>query len=77
MYTSCMAKPKKPPKPTPPNPAIAKRIKAIRDRLGLSNAALADRLGITERALHSYLYGQRSPSAAVLKLITLLEAGKL
>lgn len=48
---------------------IAERLKAERDALGLSQQALADRLGISLRSQQNYEKGDRSPDAQYLSAI--------
>ena len=45
---------------------ISERLKTERDGLGLSQQALADRLGISLRSQQNYEKGDRSPDAAYL-----------
>lgn len=45
---------------------ISERLKAERDNLGLSQQALADRLGISLRSQQNYEKGDRSPDANYL-----------
>jgi DNA-binding transcriptional regulator YiaG len=64
-----MAKKKNNPWPT--------RLKALRDRLGLTNDQMAQRLRIDVRLWKSWVYGERQPRGAAVALITLMEEGKI
>jgi putative transcriptional regulator len=44
-------------------------IRALRERLGLSRADFAGRLGVTERAVHFWEAGRRTPGGATLILL--------
>lgn len=58
------------------NPWPAK-LKALRDRLGLSNEQVAARLRISLRLWRSWCYGERKPSPAGQALLSLLDQGKI
>lgn len=45
------------------------RIKILREKLGLSQAELAQKVGISQVCLCRYESGDRSPSYQILKLI--------
>jgi DNA-binding transcriptional regulator YiaG len=69
-----MKKPKKPPSAkTPPastNP-WPRRLKALRERLGLTQTEAAERIGTVLRTWQNYEYGRRQPGPMVAKLIEL------
>lgn len=50
-----------------------KQIAAVRDRLGLTNAELAEAIGVSERTIYNYLGGKRVPGPTVLVLRAMLE----
>jgi DNA-binding transcriptional regulator YiaG len=50
-----------------------KEIKAIRERLGLTQTELADKLGITRNAVTLWEIGQRNPSSLAALAIKALE----
>lgn len=56
---------------------LANRLKALRDSRGWSNVELADFLGITQRALASYLYDISEVPGCILKLLEHGEQGRL
>lgn len=57
--------------------ALGKRLLAIRERLALTQAQAAEKLGITEDAWFSWESGRNKPTASHLILIQFLEDGKL
>jgi DNA-binding transcriptional regulator YiaG len=50
-------------------PTAAEEVRAIRERLGLTAAELAKRLGVTTRAVQHWEAGTREPGGAALKLM--------
>jgi len=52
---------------------IRDRIIKLRRRLGISQAALAKRLGVTRMSVHYWENGLRPPSAPILILIGMIE----
>ena len=78
VYTVCMAKkkPKKAARPMRANP-WPKRLKALQQRLDLSNDEMASRLGIKARTWMAWKYGERQPQSGSITLIRHLESGKL
>ncbi|MEU1306158.1 helix-turn-helix domain-containing protein [Streptomyces shenzhenensis] len=64
-----------PPGPTSPDEPLAVRLRALKDRTGLSLAALAARTPYSKSAWHRYLAGvQRPPRSAVEALARLADA---
>ncbi len=55
----------------------AERLRVQRDDRKLSNDDLAALLGVSIRTIHSWLYGERTPSPSGQKLIQLLEENKI
>jgi transcriptional regulator with XRE-family HTH domain len=51
----------------------AAKLKALRKAKGLTHAEMAEELAISIRTLRAYLYGQRTPSNPVQRLIKQLE----
>ena len=49
------------------------RLRGIMQRQGLSKSGLADYLGVPDQTAHKWLSGERHPSAAVTRLIDVLE----
>ena len=49
------------------------RLKGIMRRQGLSKKGLADYLGVPEQTCFKWITGERLPSAAVIRLIDVLE----
>lgn len=54
----------------------ADEIKALRDKLGLTQAKLAERLGVSPAQVCKYESGQRTPGGAVKILLGRLAKGK-
>ena len=50
-------------------PTIFDRLRAERERLGLSQQALAERCGVTARSQRNYESGERAPDASYLSAI--------
>ena len=63
--------------PKKATPWTAKRIKALRDRLDLSQAQAAERIGASRATWISWEHGRREPSAASSRLLTLLNEEKI
>lgn len=55
-------------------PEIADRLKEVREKLGLSQQALAEHCGITARSQRNYESGERLPDAAYLAELMALGA---
>jgi DNA-binding transcriptional regulator YiaG len=53
------------------------RLRAVQDRLRLTNAEVAARLGIPQRTWVSWKYGERRPNAVSASMIDMLERGKI
>lgn len=71
----CMAKKKtKKPKSNPWTPA---RLKALRERLDLTQVAAAARLGIPARTWIAWENSQGTPRSAAVTLLNLLDKGQL
>ena len=51
----------------------ASELRAVRGRLGLTQTALGQRLGVALRTVQSWEYGERSIPAPVERLLPLLE----
>ena len=49
------------------------RLKGIMRRQGLSKTGLADYLGVPDQTVFKWITGERQPSAAVIRLIDVLE----
>ena len=60
-----------------PHVWTAKRIRALRLRLGLSQAAAAAKVGVTQRQWAHWEYGTRVPSGPAAVLLDLLDRGIL
>ncbi len=69
VYTLRMAK-----KRASPWPA---RLKKLQDRLGYTNAQMADLIGVNLRSWVAWKYGERNPSKSAARLIGMAEQGKL
>lgn len=61
----------------PRKSAVAKRLTAIREKLGLTQAETAEKLGVSKMAILRWELGMRRPDARSLTLISLLENGKI
>ncbi len=61
----------------PRKSSMALRLTAIREKLGLTQAETAEKLGVTRQSVMSWERGLRIPDARSLKLIELLEHGKI
>jgi DNA-binding transcriptional regulator YiaG len=76
-----MKKPKKtPPAKTPQassNNPWPRRLKALRERLGLTQVQAAERIRIAQSQWSSYEAGKRQPTRPIAHLIELLESGKI
>ena len=59
--------------PEAPPKYTATDIKKLRSRLNISQAVLAQILGVSKKAIESWEYNQTSPSGAVRRLLQLLE----
>lgn len=60
----------------PPNPWPA-RLKAVRDRYGLTQAQAAERIRISQSQWSAFESGGRQPTRPVAHLLELLIAGKI
>jgi len=49
-------------------------IRALRERLGLTQAEMGEKLGVHLRTYQQWEYGRRRPGAATRKLLSILEA---
>ena len=49
--------------------SLGRRIKELRETLGLTQPAFAERIGVTKRAVQEWEAGRRSPSEPVLRQI--------
>lgn len=59
--------------PEPPRSYFAKDVIALRESIGLSQAAFAVLLHVSVRAVQSWEQGERKPSQACARLLQLLE----
>ena len=55
----------------------AKRILAIKDRLGLTYLALADKFGVSVDTVRAWAYDKRTPSGSALTILSFLEKGQI
>lgn len=55
-------------------PNIGERLKEERERLGLSQIALAERCNVTPRSIRNYERGERQPDAAFLNCLSQIGA---
>lgn len=63
---------------TPPKRMTPSEIRALRERLGLTQGELAERLGLAHRQrVGEWEAGVKAPSGRSLILLRLLEAGRL
>lgn len=65
------------PKPKRKTTALGKRLLAIRQRLGISQREAGERVGVTMEGWHAWESRGKSPTKAHMKLIILLEEGKI
>lgn len=65
------------PRKAEPKPPTAAQIRAIRDRLGLTQTEAAEKIGVGKRQWIGYESGKRTPSPSVAILIRLLGQGKI
>lgn len=56
---------------------VSRRLKKLRDARGMKNADLAKFLGVTPRALLSYLYTDASVPGCILRMLEHAEAGRI
>jgi transcriptional regulator with XRE-family HTH domain len=64
-------------RPPQPKYALGKRLVVLRKKLGLTQKEAAEKVFVTRDAWQSWEAGTRNPSKAHLKLIELLDQGKL
>lgn len=57
--------------------ALGRRLVALREKQKLTQADAAERIGVSRETWQSWETGRRAPTGATLKLIGLLESGKL
>jgi transcriptional regulator with XRE-family HTH domain len=60
------------PKPRPPRPWDARRVRALRRHLGLSQDALAGELGTRQQTVSEWETGQYQPRGASVRLLTIV-----
>jgi transcriptional regulator with XRE-family HTH domain len=63
-------------KPVPENP-WPKRLKVLRDKLGLNQKQAAEKIHISQSQWSAFESGARTPTRPIAHLISLLESGKI
>lgn len=64
-------------KPLARKTALGKRLLALRERLGLTQREAAEKVGVTLNAWQKWEAGRQRPTESHLKLIDILDGGKL
>lgn len=64
-------------KPLPRKSKFARELTDLRERLGLTQAQAAEKVGVTVRAWLSWERGTRTPSPSAVKLIKLIDQGTI